>query len=74
MASLSLLCATSTTRENVKECTVTANPAPDPLTSMWACLAHELRFYRTRAGLTGDEFGKIMGVVRSTVSRMESGE
>ncbi|RAY15582.1 hypothetical protein DPM19_07250 [Actinomadura craniellae] len=46
----------------------------DPLSSMWAWLAHDLRFYRMRAGLTGEMFGKIMGVVRSTVSRMESGE
>jgi transcriptional regulator with XRE-family HTH domain len=51
-----------------------SKPSPDPLSSMWAWIAHDLRFYRTKQGMTGDEFGKIMGVVRSTVSRMESGE
>jgi transcriptional regulator with XRE-family HTH domain len=51
-----------------------ACPSPDPLSSMWAWIAHDLRFYRTKHRMTGEEFGKIMGVVRSTVSRMESGE
>jgi transcriptional regulator with XRE-family HTH domain len=49
-------------------------PAPDPMSSMWAWLAHDLRFYRERAGLTGTELGKIINCVRSTVSRMESGD
>lgn len=47
---------------------------PDPMSSMWAWLAHDLHFYRVRAKMTGETFGKIMGVVRSTVSRFESGE
>lgn len=51
-----------------------ANPPPDPLTSMWSWLAHDLRMYRERARMTGETFGKIMGVARSTVSRFESGE
>jgi DNA-binding XRE family transcriptional regulator len=41
---------------------------------MWAWLAHDLRFYRERAKLSGTEMGKIIGCVRSTVSRLESGE
>lgn len=48
--------------------------SPDPLFSMWAWIAHDLRFYRTRANMSGEVFGRIMSVVRSTVSRMESGE
>jgi transcriptional regulator with XRE-family HTH domain len=50
------------------------NPSPDPLSSMWAWIAHDVRFYRVRARMNGEDFGKIMGVVRSTVSRFESGE
>ncbi|MBA8954642.1 Scr1 family TA system antitoxin-like transcriptional regulator [Actinomadura namibiensis] len=41
---------------------------------MWAWLAYDLRFYRTRARMNGETFGRIIGVVRSTVSRLESGE
>ncbi|WP_194293414.1 helix-turn-helix domain-containing protein [Actinomadura macrotermitis] len=37
-------------------------------------MAYDLRFYRTRARMSGEKFGKIIGVVRSTVSRLESGE
>ncbi|SFN97522.1 hypothetical protein SAMN04489713_103592 [Actinomadura madurae] len=48
--------------------------SPDPMESMWAWLAYDLRFYRLKHGLSGDRFGRIIGVVRSTVSRMESGE
>lgn len=51
-----------------------ARPAPDPMSSMWAWLAHDLRFYRERAGLTGTDLGKIINCVRSTVSRLESGD
>lgn len=49
-------------------------PSPDPMSSMWAWLAHDLLFYRERAKLSGTEMGKIIGCVRSTVSRLESGE
>ncbi|WP_157431860.1 helix-turn-helix domain-containing protein [Actinomadura hibisca] len=49
-------------------------PSPDPMSSMWAWIAHDLRFYRTRARMSGETFGRIIGVVRSTVSRLESGE
>lgn len=53
---------------------MTAKALPDPMVSMWAWLAHDLRFYRTRHKLTGEQFGRIIGVVRSTVSRYELGE
>jgi transcriptional regulator with XRE-family HTH domain len=53
---------------------MTARPSPDPMSSMWAWLAYDLRFYRERAGLSGTEMGKKLGCVRSTVSRLESGE
>ncbi|MCQ0015609.1 helix-turn-helix transcriptional regulator [Actinomadura madurae] len=48
--------------------------SPDPMESMWAWLAYDLRFYRLKHGLSGERFGRIIGVVRSTVSRLESGE
>lgn len=51
-----------------------ARPSPDPRSSMWAWIAWDLRFYRTRAGMSGERFGKVINVVRATVSRMESGE
>lgn len=50
-----------------------AKRSPDPLSSMWDWIAHDVRFYRTRANLTGENFGKIMNVVRATVSKIESG-
>jgi transcriptional regulator with XRE-family HTH domain len=53
---------------------VYAKPSPDPMSSMWAWIAYDLRFYRVKHRMSGEDFGKIMGVVRSTVSRMESGE
>lgn len=43
------------------------------MTSLWAWLAHDLRFYRIRAKMSGEKFGKVIGVVRSTVSKYESG-
>jgi DNA-binding XRE family transcriptional regulator len=49
-------------------------PSPDPLSSMWAWIAWDLRFHRQRAGMNGEDFGRIINVVRATVSRMESGE
>lgn len=45
----------------------------DPLSSLWAVIAHELRIRRTRARLTGTQLGERIGCVRSTVSRIESG-
>jgi hypothetical protein len=49
-------------------------PAPDPMSSMWAWIAYDLRFHRQKRGLTGTEAGRILNCVRSTVSRLESGE
>jgi hypothetical protein len=34
---------------------MTAKALPDPMVSMWAWLAHDLRFYRTRHKLTGEQ-------------------
>lgn len=49
-------------------------PAPDPMSSMWAWIAYDLRFHRQKHGMTGTEAGRILNCVRSTVSRLESGE
>src|SRR4051812_39652902 len=48
--------------------------SPNPMGSMWAWLAHDLRFDRMRHGLSGEGLGRLIGVVRSTVSRMEAAE
>jgi transcriptional regulator with XRE-family HTH domain len=40
---------------------------------MWAWLSHDLRFYRLKHNLSGERFGRIIGVVRSTVSKLEHG-
>lgn len=48
--------------------------SPDPMSSMWAWLAHDLRFYRNKHKMTGTQLGSIIGAVRSTVSRLESGD
>jgi transcriptional regulator with XRE-family HTH domain len=49
-------------------------PSPDPMSSMWAWLAHDLRLYRVMHKMSGTRFGQIINVTRSTVSRLESGE
>jgi len=51
-----------------------AKPSPDPMASMWAWMAHDVRLYRMRAGMTGEELGRVLKCVRSTVSRVESGQ
>lgn len=48
-------------------------PSPDPMSSMWAWLAYDLRLYRMRARMNQEELGKVLGCVKSTVSRLESG-
>jgi transcriptional regulator with XRE-family HTH domain len=53
---------------------VLSKPSPDPRTSMWAWLAHDLRFYRTQRGLSGDAVAKLLSCARSSVSRLENGE
>jgi hypothetical protein len=45
----------------------------DPKSSLWAWLAHDLRFHREKHGLSGTQLGKIIGCVRSTVSNLEAG-
>ncbi|MEV0401200.1 helix-turn-helix transcriptional regulator [Actinoallomurus sp. NPDC050550] len=45
---------------------------PDPMSSLWAVIALQLRFHRERAGFTGTQLGERIGCVRSTVSRIES--
>ncbi|MGI5226523.1 helix-turn-helix domain-containing protein [Actinoallomurus sp. CA-142502] len=49
-----------------------AKPSPDPMISMWTWLAHDVRFYRTRAKMSGTRLGELLGCDRSTISRIES--
>jgi transcriptional regulator with XRE-family HTH domain len=49
-----------------------AKPSPDPMISMWTWLAHDVRFYRTRAKMSGTKLGELLGCDRSTISRIES--
>jgi transcriptional regulator with XRE-family HTH domain len=53
---------------------VLPKPSPDPKSSMWAWLAHDLRFYRVRRGLSGDAVAKLLTCARSSISRLENGE
>jgi transcriptional regulator with XRE-family HTH domain len=53
---------------------MTPRPSPDPMTSMWAWMAHDLRLYRMRHQLTQEELGQVLGCVKSTVSRLESAQ
>src|SRR3954447_20181173 len=48
-------------------------PLPDPNSSLWAWLAHDLRFYRTKHGLSLAQLGKIIGRTRGSVSACEYG-
>jgi transcriptional regulator with XRE-family HTH domain len=41
---------------------------------MWAWLAHDLRFYRTQRGLSGDAVAKLINCARSSISRLENNE
>ncbi|MQY02139.1 helix-turn-helix domain-containing protein [Actinomadura macrotermitis] len=45
----------------------------DPKISMWYFLAHSLRFWREKEGLSLTQCGQVIGVARSTVSNMEAG-
>ncbi|MGI5232252.1 helix-turn-helix domain-containing protein [Actinoallomurus sp. CA-142502] len=49
-------------------------PSPDPKSSMWAWLAHDLRYYRLRRGLSGDAVARLLNCGRSTISRLENNE
>jgi transcriptional regulator with XRE-family HTH domain len=53
---------------------VLPKPSPDPKSSMWAWLAHDLRFYRTQRGLSGDAVAKLINCARSSISRLENNE
>jgi transcriptional regulator with XRE-family HTH domain len=52
---------------------VSTVPSPDPMISMWAWLAYDLRFYRTRAHMSGSALCRVMDVARSSLSRLETG-
>ncbi|MEU8124730.1 helix-turn-helix transcriptional regulator, partial [Spirillospora sp. NPDC049024] len=45
----------------------------DPKVSMWHFLAYYLRFTREREGLSLTQWGKIIGMARSSVSNIEAG-
>jgi transcriptional regulator with XRE-family HTH domain len=45
----------------------------DPNSSLWAWLAHDLRFYREKHGLSLAQLGRIMGRTRGSVSNCEAG-
>ncbi|GAA4138128.1 helix-turn-helix transcriptional regulator [Actinomadura keratinilytica] len=49
------------------------NQSPDPRASMWDFIAYYLRFCRVQRRLSGEELGRIMGVSKPTVSRIENG-
>jgi transcriptional regulator with XRE-family HTH domain len=57
-----------------KGASMTPRPSPDPMTSMWAWMAHDLRLYRMRHKMTQDDLGSVLGCVKSTVSRLESAQ
>lgn len=39
-------------------------PSPDPMASMWAWIAHDVRLYRMRASMTGADLGRVLKCVR----------
>ncbi|MWA01926.1 hypothetical protein F8568_016410 [Actinomadura sp. LD22] len=45
----------------------------DPMSSLYAWLAFDLRFYRQKRGLTGTRVGEIINCVRSHVANLEAG-
>jgi transcriptional regulator with XRE-family HTH domain len=47
-------------------------PSPDPNESMWNWIAYDLRLYRVRRGLSGQDLARILNVARSSVSRLEN--
>ena len=49
------------------------NEAVDPDSSMWGWLAHDLRFYREKYGLSQPALGEIIGRSGSNVSNCEAG-
>jgi uncharacterized protein DUF5753/helix-turn-helix protein len=51
-----------------------SKPSPDPKSSMWAWIAHDLRFYRLQRDLSGVELARLLNCARSSVSRLETGQ
>jgi DNA-binding XRE family transcriptional regulator len=49
------------------------HPAIDPDSSLWAWLAHDLRFYREKYGLSQSAMGKIIGRSATNLSNCEAG-
>lgn len=52
---------------------MTARESLDPQRSLWDLIAIQLRRHREERGLSGTTLGRLLGVDRSTVSRLESG-
>ncbi|MFV2171613.1 helix-turn-helix domain-containing protein [Actinomadura sp. LOL_016] len=50
------------------------SPSPDPMSSMWAWIAHDLRFYRLKGGQSGHALAHLLNVSRSSISRLELNE
>ncbi|WP_158642298.1 helix-turn-helix domain-containing protein [Actinomadura sp. WAC 06369] len=50
------------------------NEPPDPMTSMWAWIAYQLRYQRIERSLSGDAVAKLLNCSRATISRLETGE
>jgi DNA-binding XRE family transcriptional regulator len=49
------------------------HPAIDPDSSLWAWLAHDLRFYREKYGLSQTAMGRIIGRSATNLSNCEAG-
>lgn len=45
----------------------------DPDASLWGWLSHDLRFYRTRAGMSQAQMGRLLGRSLSNISNIEAG-
>ncbi|MFD0900910.1 helix-turn-helix domain-containing protein [Actinomadura sediminis] len=50
------------------------NEPPDPMASMWAWIAYQLRYQRIERSLSGDAVAKLLNCSRATISRLETGE
>src|SRR4051794_12557806 len=48
------------------------HPAIDPDSSLWAWLAHDLRFYREKYGLSQSAMGRIIGRSATNLSNCEA--
>ena len=50
------------------------NESPDPRSSLWAFMAHLLRFHRMQRGSSGGALAELLNCARSSISRLENGE